>query len=582
MKKLSFIIAFLLGLTSLAKAQWTSPGNGTTYTIDDLVNVSGGCVVGNNSMVFTVIADVTISPTDKLLLLDGKQIYMLDATLTIKGAMIAEGSEDLHCWIGGDSNSNHASLRLEDCTERCHFTKVLFTYLTELQVIGSEVSFVNSDFRHFRASSRSEAVNFMNCNPVFDNCLFENNEGAAISSPVNGKGSPQITNCTFHNNVTSNINQPQINLGPGAADTIRIVNCTIEGGGYDMSGGIAIADLMNTDETKILLKNNVVKNNRYGYNQQGYNLSSLIIDNRFIDNNTETNPMNGGSGISIYGMNTNNKAKLRRNQISGNLWGITAIYYHDIDMGTEDDWGGNAIFGNENGGTEYALYDNGYSDITAIGNYWGDNNPEYAEQVIFHRPDLGETYGLVNYQPINELHPEVLRLIAPHGPYNNGLFSTDYEGTIHPEDHTIDLFIPEEELYTYLINMVLVLPVGASSDFPTSIFIDLSDPLTFTVTRPHGESQEWTIYLTSNWNTDENAHETFNLFYDRSQHAIRLTNPMEVEAFVSICNALGQTVYTGRLGAGQQNIDISTLPKGLYVVSLAAGRRNCSQKLIVD
>ena len=31
MKKLSFVIAFLQGMTSLAKAQWTSPCNGTTY-----------------------------------------------------------------------------------------------------------------------------------------------------------------------------------------------------------------------------------------------------------------------------------------------------------------------------------------------------------------------------------------------------------------------------------------------------------------------------------------------------------------------------------------------------------------------
>ena len=60
--------------------------------------------------------------------------------------------------------------------------------------------------------------------------------------------------------------------------------------------------------------------------------------------------MNGGSGISIYGSSTNNKAILRNNLITGNLWGITAIYYHDIDMGTEDDWGYNEIHDNSNGG----------------------------------------------------------------------------------------------------------------------------------------------------------------------------------------------------------------------------------------
>ena len=582
MKKLFSIFTLMLAFAGIAKAQWTSPGNGTTYTIDDLVEVSEGCVIHNGgNLSYTLLADVTISSTDKLLLLDGKQIHILNASLTIKGAMIVEGSEDLHCWIDGHDDSEHASLRIEDGTEASRFTKCLFFYLDNVQIINSEATFINSKFMYSRTNYATAAVNFMNCDPVFDNCLFENNEGAAISSPANGQGSPQITNCTFRNNVTTNINQPQINLGPGAADTIRIVNCTIEGGGYDMSGGIAITDLMNTGETKILLKNNTVKNNRYGYNQQGYNLSSVIVDNRFVDNNAETNPMNGGSGISIYGMNTNNKAILRRNEISGNLWGITAIYYHDIDMGTEDDWGGNAIFGNGNGGTEYALYDNGYSDISAIGNYWGDNDPEYAEQVIFHRPDLGETYGLVSYLPTNELHPEVLRLVAPHNLFNS-LFSTDYEGTIDPESHTIDLFIPEEDLFTYLINLELVLPVGASSDFPTTAFIDLSEPFVFTVTTPHGESQDWTIYLSSNWSTSENAQESLNLFYDRSQHVIRLANPMEDEAFVSICNTLGQTVYAGRLAAGQQSIETNVLAKGIYVVSLTTKKCNLSQKLMVD
>lgn len=580
MKKLSFFIVFLLGLASLAKAQWTSPGNGTTYTIDDLVNVSEGCVVCNSSMVFTVIADVTISPTDKLLLLDGKQIYMLDATLTIKGTMIAEGSEDLHCWIGGDSTSNHASLRLEDCTEPCRFTKVLFIYLTELQVIGSEASFANSSFMYFRANSRSEAVNFMNCDPVFDNCLFENNEGAAISSPVNGQGSPQITNCTFHNNVTSNANQPQINLGPGAADTIRIVGCTIEGGGHDMSGGIAIADLIGTGDTKILLKDNSIKNNRYGYNQQGYHLSSVVTGNEFVDNNLETNPNNGGSGISVYGMDENNRAIIRNNLITGNLWGITAIYYHHLDLGTESEWGGNAIFGNENGGVEYALYNNGYSDITAIGNYWGSNDPEYAESVVFHRPDLGESYGLVSFQPIAELHPDVLRLVAMHNDFNN-LFTADYEGTINTENHTIELYVPEEDLHTYLINVELTLPVGATSNFPTDLFVDLSEPCVFTVSTPHGESQDWTLSLVSNWNTPENELNALGLFYDPNSQEIRFLNPTSQRTNIRVCNALGQTVFSGLMGAGEQNIGTSAWPKGLYVVSTSTNGQCISMKLIV-
>lgn len=165
-----------------------------------------------------------------------------------------------------------------------------------------------------------------------------------------------------------------------------------------MSGGITIADFMNTSDTKILLKDNVIKNNRYGYNQQGYNLSSVIVGNQFIDNNLETNPMNGGSGISIYGVNENNRAIFRNNVITGNLWGITAINAFNIDLGTEDDWGHNQIHDNGNGGVIYDLYNNSACNIMAVGNYWGTTDEQEIEDHITHQND-NPSLGLVTYLP---------------------------------------------------------------------------------------------------------------------------------------------------------------------------------------
>lgn len=138
-------------------------------------------------------------------------------------------------------------------------------------------------------------------------------------------------------------------------------------------------------------------------------ISSLITDNLFIDNDAEVDPMNGGSGISIYGYSTDMKAKLRRNTITGNQWGITAIYYNDIDLGTEDDWGYNIISGNHNDGygedAVFAIYNNSFSDISAIGNYWGTDNEAEVENVIYHFPDLGEGYGTVTYLPFLQDDP---------------------------------------------------------------------------------------------------------------------------------------------------------------------------------
>ena len=435
MSKITFrfflFLVFSFGFSQAINAQWTSPGNGTTYTLNDLVEVSG-CVSFDPVIYYYYITDdITISANDKLYINrnDGL-IYITfanDYTITIKGSMEAMGQDEEH-YLPIGMGSGH--LRFEDASDSSFLSYCWFGEMNGIQIINSDVTFDTCRFHYFYSQQQSSAVNCMNCDPVFNNCEFYSNEGAAIGSPANGQSSPQILNCQFTNNVTSNANQPQINLGPGAQDTIRIVNCTIEGGGHDMSGGIAITDLMNTGDTKILLKDNVVKNNRYGYNQQGYNLSSVIIDNQFIDNNLETNPMNGGSGISVFGMNENNKAVIRNNMITGNLWGITAINAFDIDLGTEDDWGYNQIHDNGNGGVVYDLYNNSANDIMAVGNYWGTTDIQEIENHITHQND-DPSLGLVNYIPFLEdddvSESDITSFEVWPNPVSNGRFGLTLE-----------------------------------------------------------------------------------------------------------------------------------------------------------
>jgi hypothetical protein len=155
---------------------------------------------------------------------------------------------------------------------------------------------------------------------------------------------------------------------------------------------------MGTGSTKVLLKDNNIVKGRYGYNQQGMTISSVIERNQFVDNHYENNPMNGGSGISIYGINENNKAVLRGNIITGNLWGITVINAADVDLGTEDDWGYNQIHDNGNGGVVYDLYNNSTCDIMAVGNNWGTSNGRLIEEHIVHQTD-DPSLGLVTYIP---------------------------------------------------------------------------------------------------------------------------------------------------------------------------------------
>ena len=422
MRRLLLISVFLLISLTVLNAQWVSPGNGTTYTLPDLVRVSDG-IVTNAGTVFAINSDLTISANDVLKIDD--QVSRIDAgnvLLTINGSVECANTQRVKFY---GTMTEHFSIRFENATD-CELKTLYFSDGAGIQLIESDVNFIDCKFVYFTRDYCSSVINFMNCNPLIEDCYFLLNEGAAIGSPANGQGSPRILNCQFDSNVNGS-NNPQINLGPGSADTIFIVGNDIDGTYATWhAGGVSISDLMGVGATKVVLKDNIIKEGRYGYNQQGQNISSVITNNQFINNNHEDNPINGGSGISIYGYSTNCKAIIRNNTITGNLWGITAIYFHDIDLGTEDDWGNNLIKDNGNGGIIYDLYNNSSCDITAVGNNWGTSNANEIEEHIYHQYDDPE-FGLVNYIPfvdvdaVDEVVSTVIE-VAPN-PVLNGSFT---------------------------------------------------------------------------------------------------------------------------------------------------------------
>lgn len=440
MKKLFFLISLIAGLVSAINAQWVSPGNGTTYTFPELVDITDGVVtVGENG--FVINADLTISTNDVLKI--DNQVARIDAAtvlITINGSMVCTNATRVKFY--GLNESNHFSMRFENATG-CNISKMYFSDGAGIKVIESDVTFDDVKFVYFTRDYCTGVIDIFNCDPVITNCYFMLNDGPAVTSPANGQASPKIMYCQLDTNVKDG-NTPQINLGPGGNDTIYIVGneiYTIMAQWY--VGGISVADLMGVGSTKVLVKDNIVKDNRYGYNQQGANISSVIMGNQFINNNNESNPMNGGSGISIYGTTTNNKAVLRNNLITGNLWGITAIYQHDIDLGTEDDWGNNTIHDNGNGGVIYDLYNNSACDIMAVGNDWGTTNEGViADHIVDQNDD--PSYGLVTYIPyigwdgIGEISEEANTL-------NDNLFYTI-------EGRCMGAKLPENYKGVYILN----------------------------------------------------------------------------------------------------------------------------------
>ena len=396
MKKLLPLI--FLTCFSFCYSQITTPGNGARFTFSDFVSDTSGSVTSPEAGVFILSQNLTISVNDTLWLDAATQSVQIadTVTLTILGCVQCEDRDNPLEINGMQSNSNTSfEWRFEEAASSV-LKNVKIAAAESITLIQSSVSIQFCEFSQFN----SQVIKYLNCNPIILHCNFHDNQQAAISSGANVEGSPIICYNQFYHNVLNNSNQPQINLGPGTSGRDIIIEGNTIDGCSPMSGGIAIANLMNIGSTTAVIRDNTVENNRYGYTQQGTNIYAIIEDNTFRNNNLETNPMNGGSGISIYGNDTTCAAKLRRNVITGNLWGITAIYYHSIDMGTADDFGHNSLYDNGNDGVTYALYNNANSSMTAVGNYWGGNTEEFAESVIFHRPDLGDNYGLVLYTPI--------------------------------------------------------------------------------------------------------------------------------------------------------------------------------------
>ena len=392
------LLLFIFICFSTCYAQIVSPGTGISFTFNDLLEDTTGAVALTEAGAFTLSQNLTVSANDTLWLDAATQsVQIADSViLTVSGCVLCEERTN-PLEISGIQGTGNTFFewRFEEAASSV-LKNMKFTAGESITLIQSNVSIQFCEFTQFN----NQVIKYINCNPIILHCDFHDNRQAAISSGANVTGSPIICYNQFYHNVLDNANQPQINLGPGTSGRDIIIEGNTIEGCSSMSGGIAIANLMDIGFTTAVIRDNTVENNRYGYTQQGTNIYALIEDNIFRNNNLETNPMNGGSGISIYGSDTTCAAKLRRNVITGNLWGITAIYYHSIDMGTADDFGRNYLYDNGNDGVTYALYNNASSSMTAIGNYWGGDTEDFAESVIFHRPDLGDNYGLVLYTPI--------------------------------------------------------------------------------------------------------------------------------------------------------------------------------------
>ncbi len=558
MRKTGFLLTILfLGLILTIKAQYITPGNNLSLTFDQLVAQSGGVVTFNNNTYF-INNTLTISATDTLRITQPAvvrtaagirlEIYGTIHSVPASGEVVFTAIDTL------SAANNFKGFRFEDSPAN-QFQNTRFTHGGGIQLLSSEASFENCTFIHNGSSNVSAVITYSGCSPYISYCRFVENERSAIGSGANVQGSPHILHSEFIHNTTDNSNRPQINLGPGGTDTLYIIGNYIEGF-YDNAGGIGLSNLVGAGTTKAVVSGNTIIGNRYGMAQIGNDISSRITDNVILDNNIQNQPNLGGSGLNFQAGGTGNTAIVRRNIIAGNLWGVTIIDQAQPNLGTTLDQGGNVFYDNGNGGQVYALYNNTALPITAIGNYWGTNDPLQAENFIFHQPD-DPSLGLVTYTPINTLQPVFFSFdfLASDNPQ----LTENVSGTIDGLNHTVTFELEAGIDLSELIPQYIV-ELGVSGNPASGIAQDFTNGVTYTLSLPDGTTQEWMVSI-------EQTPSTFTLHFvvlDDSE------NPLEgaivdVEGVGSQNTEANGTTSFADIAPGSYTFEISL--EGYYPVS---------------
>ena len=409
MKKL--ISSLLLTvLCTAVYAQFTTAGNGTTYNIHTLAGIEGAGIVSyelseNEPPTYRLTQSITIANGDKFVMDDGIDLFFdKDVTLTI------EGEADFNLTNGSsfdratDSEEQlNAAVRIAGTTTT-HFNKCTF-YEVGLQLTSEGATHVNRcDFYGHNGSSAA-ALYFISAGAAstIENCYFEWCAKAAIGSAANASQPLTIRNCSFLMNSAANKNVPQINIT--AAKPLTIEGCFINGNSANnMVGGIGISNFMSYD-ADITVSNCEIRDNRYGIGLVGPAANIRIKDCTLVNNCYETNPMNGGSGISLYDPYKQTKAVISGNHIEGSLWGVTIIGCKDVNLGCLEEGenynpGGNVFKDNGNNGHLYDLYNNSTLTVYAQNNTWNvsEQTEEQIESVIFHQHD-DSSLGEVIYWP---------------------------------------------------------------------------------------------------------------------------------------------------------------------------------------
>ncbi|MCB1047348.1 MAG: right-handed parallel beta-helix repeat-containing protein [Calditrichaeota bacterium] len=384
-----------LGLsTSLALADWSSPGTGQSYTPDEIVALSTGTLSGSWP-VYTQTGDLTISSTDTLSIAGGCQ-WQVSPTggpweLRVHGMLLCEGSvlAPVQFLSTGGQAGDWSGLVLDeaDSSSRLSFTTIRHAD-RGLSVLGCAPEFAFGTL----AQCYSTGLHcFLGGNPVIRHTLIEQN--FRYGAEITGGSSPVLQHCVFRqNNLEATSPRNAVSVGLQGSNNPRLEYCLLEGSG-PTNAASGFSHWLAGDSR---LSDCEIRDFRSGVVIQGSGAQGLL-ERCWIHDNRYSNPLQGGSGINVNSAAT---PAFRACVIQNNDWGVTLTSACTPDFGTGADPGANALHGNGNGGTVWDFFNNTSGAVQAVGNWWGTVDPATVEQHINDNND--GAYGEVSFLPLRE------------------------------------------------------------------------------------------------------------------------------------------------------------------------------------
>ncbi|HON18181.1 MAG TPA: T9SS type A sorting domain-containing protein [Salinivirgaceae bacterium] len=574
MKKILLICSISLSFSSWA--QFTTPGNGSKFSLSNLVAISQGTIIqaGNH---YLLQNNLTIATTDTLSIeTDDSVLVSSDVLITINGVMLCTPPNKV-VFRANDTTTFFIGFRFEN-SNGSRLEKTHIEFAGGNKVIGSNVQFINCRFYKNNYNHASGALDIFQCNPIIYQCEFIENQRSAILSAANAYASPSIINSTFIRNSTLNTNRPQINLGAGNADMPLIIRGNRIEGGFSAVGGLSVLMLMPNSMTAII-DSNIIVNNRYGINIQGNGILYTITNNQIRNNNLETNPMNGGSGISFNGLNS---GYITNNLITGNLWGVTILNGAMPNLGqpeaTIPNPGLNKIFNNGNSGNVYNLYNNTSGEIYAQNCYWGTNDVAIAEDGIWHYPD-NSLLGEVHYLPIYQLSSEKEIL---------SFSLTDGENTFPGEivDHNISVTVPENTNITSLAAWFTLSPralayVDTVLQIPGFTRNNFSEPVVYTIVAEDTSTAQYTVTVSIQTETSAAIAQKISYNPNPVKNILNISSA-DIIRYVEILDINGTTKYNNKPENNFIQLNLSNLTDGVFIVKLIFDDRMETIRIIKD